>query len=314
MIDKKIPIVLISGFLGSGKTTLIGKILSLFASRLKIAIIQNEFAASGIDGYILSEVSSDFTLREINTGSIFCSCLFSQFKDAVVELTQSRELDLVIVEATGVADPIGIAQLFEDTIIDQRCYLSRIVTVVDTSRFLKGVSKITSARHQVQVADLVILSKVDLSGEETIKQVESEIFTINPLSKITTAAEVDSTIEEMLLDKATPLVVLQEIRGELSRCSARAYTSKIFKTTRAVRRSNLEIFLNSLNEDTLRLKGFVVDPQGQSYIVQYQPGQCEVIPMSGAIVGNTELISIGYCQPNFNLLQANAHPFIYKFN
>ncbi len=300
-MKRKIPITLVSGFLGSGKTTLIGEILSRYTPQLKIAIIQNEFAASGIDGYILRKENSAFTLRELNTGSIFCSCLFSQFKEAIIELTQNDAFDLVIVEATGIADPIGIAQLFEDEAVNQHCYLSRILTVVDAARFLRGISKIVGARHQVQVADMVLISKVDLTDNETVRQVAREIREINPLAEVSIGISADNIL-------AAPLsnLISQGVNGELTRCGEGGYQSKIFKTTKAVTRANLDKFLDSLDDDILRLKGFVIDPHGESYMIQYQPGQCEVIPIKGAIIGNTELISIGYREPNFNLLQANT--------
>ncbi|MFI3286446.1 MAG: CobW family GTP-binding protein [Rikenellaceae bacterium] len=302
----KIPIVLISGFLGSGKTTLIGNFIEECSSALRVAVVQNEFAASGVDGQLLCASSPKFILRELNTGSIFCSCLFSHFKDAVVELSQHSQVDIIVVEATGIADPIGIAQLMEDESVASCCYLARIITIVDASRFLKGVSKIISAYHQVQVADIVMVSKTDLVNISTTQAVEREVKRINPLAKVHLGCSSEFMLHPLLFDSTLPIAVDQHIEGALTHCGSGGYVSKIFKTTRPIAHDKLELFLDSLDENILRLKGMVVDEWGRSLLIQYIPGQREVIPMNEGVVGATELISIGYSSPNFNLLNANT--------
>ncbi len=305
----KIPIILISGFLGSGKTSLIGRLLSNYSSKIKIAVVQNEFAASSIDGQILQGGDKSFTLRELNTGSIFCSCLFSHFKDVVVELASTSRVELIIVEATGIADPIGIAQLLEDEAVTRLCYLSRIVTLIDASRFLRGVSFIVGARHQVQVADMVFVSKVDLVDSQMRLDVECEVRKINPMVEILSGDYSDIDLRAMIEEPSEPLALRQGIAGELTRCGTGGYISKIFKTTAPISRANLERFLASLGDEILRLKGFVRDEHGVSYVVQYIPGKAEVIALTGDAIGNTELISIGYKAPNFNLLHGSQIGF-----
>lgn len=302
-MNAKVPIILVTGFLGSGKTSFLGQILKEYSTSRKIAVVQNEFAQSSIDGLILRELKGEFTLKELNTGSIFCSCLFSQFKNLLIELSQSVMPDLVLVEATGIADPIAIAELMEDERVSQNYYLSRIFTVVDAPRFSAVLSKIMGVRNQVQVADVVLINKVDLVDHTTMQQVIKEVAAINPLTKIVIGNRDNFDVKPLFNDDLMQSGVLEKgLKGKLTRCGDGDYISKSFKTTAYIELAKLEAFLASLGEDILRLKGYITTPQGESFVVQYVPGHSEIIPCTRAL-GYTELISIGYVAPPYAMLQ-----------
>ncbi len=304
---RKVPIILISGFLGSGKTSLIAELLDGLFVGSRVAVVQNEFAASSIDSTILKQEGRDFVLRELNTGSIFCTCLFSHFRDAVVELAELPSLDSIIVEATGIADPIGIAKLLEEESVAKRCYLSQIITLVDATRFLRGVSQITGARHQVQVADVVVVSKTDLVDAAALAKVRERVVQINPMAQIVERGRGAMELQTLMLKSAEPQSLKKENRGELTSCGEGGYVSKIFKSARAIKRSNLDCFLSSLTDDILRLKGYVVTDDAKVLMVQYTPGYLSVKEVDREIVGNTELIAIGYREPQFVLLQIDCN-------
>ncbi len=106
---RSIPFILVTGFLGSGKTTLVTRLLNHFGNEKKIAVIQNEFANANIDGQELEKTGKAFKILEINKGSVFCVCLLSSFIQSLVELVESCQPDIIVLEATGLADPISIA-------------------------------------------------------------------------------------------------------------------------------------------------------------------------------------------------------------
>ncbi|MFI3248055.1 MAG: CobW family GTP-binding protein [Rikenellaceae bacterium] len=296
---KKSAIVLVTGFLGCGKTTLIRELLLNVSGNKRIAVIQNEFSQTSIDGDILRDVGRDFSMKELNTGSIFCVCLFAKFKEAVVEMVERYTPDIIIVEASGIADPIAVAELVEDKKVAGVAYLSRILTVVDAPRFEVALSKIVGVRHQVQVADAVLVNKCDLVGEEQLDRVSKMIADINPLACEKRGVFGKYEIGELLSDVPSDVVRL----GELTRCGDGDYISKSFRSAQMVERDKLDAFLETLTDDTLRLKGYVTTTDGESLMIHYVPGQCVVTRCEGRMAGRCELISIGYVVPLFNMLK-----------
>ncbi len=299
----KVPILLVTGFLGSGKTSLLKELLVSNAGKRRIAVIQNEFAQSSIDGEILKEVTTDFVIRELNTGSIFCACLFSQFKAVLKELSSRDDIDMVVVEATGIADPIAIAQLMEDKALSMSYYLSRILSVVDAPRFLEVLVKISGVRHQVQVADSVIVNKIDLVGEDRLTEIEAMVRQINPFANIVSCSHGAIDISKVLDGELSkPIYEQQGIKGELTKCGEGGYVSKCYKATNMVSREGLERFMESLSEDILRVKGYVTLTTGESVMVQYVPEQINITPLDGGAMSRVELVAIGFSEPDFSLL------------
>ena len=96
---KKIPFYLVTGFLGSGKTTLIKQFIGSYADLKKIAIIQNEFAEVNIDSRDLRETRKSFELLEMNNGSVFCVCLLGSFVYSLASFIEEHHPDLIILEA-----------------------------------------------------------------------------------------------------------------------------------------------------------------------------------------------------------------------
>ena len=108
-MEKKIKLYLLTGFLGSGKTTFLTNILNDLSGQ-RVGVIMNEFGKVGIDGTIIKK--EDIELIEINKGSIFCSCLQLSFVSALVEMAD-RDMDYVFVESSGLADPSNIGEFLE---------------------------------------------------------------------------------------------------------------------------------------------------------------------------------------------------------
>ncbi len=163
---KKIPLILVTGFLGSGKTSLLKQILKEIGSSRKIAIVQNEFAPGRVDSVELQASGVPFDLLEINNGSVFCACLLDDFISRLAEFIRTYQPEAIFLEATGLADPVSLAQVMQTPEVTKYIFLGGVWTVVDCLNFDKSHQYIQRVRHQIQIADIILLNKTDLAPPE----------------------------------------------------------------------------------------------------------------------------------------------------
>lgn len=187
----KVPVTILTGYLGSGKTTLMNHILDDQSHGLKFAIIENEFGEVGVDEKILSE-NTDEEIVEVMNGCICCTVR----GDLVVALNKLYDkiskFDAIIIETTGLADPAPVAQtFFVDENISKKYSLDGIITVVDAKYINtrlddekpEGVEN--EAVEQVTFADRIILNKTDLvSNEAELQAIEKRLKSLSPIAQI----------------------------------------------------------------------------------------------------------------------------------
>ena len=181
--DRKIPVTVITGYLGSGKTTLLNHILSGQQGR-KVAVIVNEFGEVGIDGQLIVR-DDDEQLIEFNNGCLCCT-VRGDLIDTITKLQErAGELDAIIIETTGLADPAPVAStFFVSEEIRASTRLDSFVTVVDVVNLEKNLAQSVEAQEQVAFADIVLVNKVDLASEEAVARVERTVRSLNPLATI----------------------------------------------------------------------------------------------------------------------------------
>ncbi|MBM3215902.1 GTP-binding protein [Candidatus Poribacteria bacterium] len=178
-----LPVTILAGFLGSGKTTLLNYILSANHG-LKIAVIVNEFGEIGIDNQLVIGMDGSDDVIELSNGCICCS-VRTDLYDAVRNLLKKqRDVDYLVIETTGLANPQPIAQTFFVPELQEKTYLDSIVTVVDAVNFPRVMRDSEVAEQQVAFADFVLLNKVDDAFAEAVDAVEKHIRGINPFSRI----------------------------------------------------------------------------------------------------------------------------------
>lgn len=194
-IDSRIPATVITGFLGAGKTTLLNKLLRNQAGR-KIAVIVNEFGEVGIDGQLVFDDENE-QLIEFNNGCLCCTVR----GDLIETLERIREragdLDAIIIETTGLADPAPVAStFFVSDEVKSAARLDAFITVVDAMNFDRSLDENEEAREQLGFADIVLLNKIDLVTEEDLERIEDRIRRLNPLAKVyrTSQADVDPSL------------------------------------------------------------------------------------------------------------------------
>ncbi len=173
----KIKTLIITGFLGAGKTTLINNILDSFENK-KIAIIENEFSELGIDSNLIK--SSNDNLYELNNGCICCT-MNGELQGVLGEIVSNKEnFDYLIIETTGVADPAPIVESFfsNPNLVDE-FEIDSVITLVDSKHFLKQIDRDFEVKKQIAFGDLIILNKTDLVDQNELILIEKKIKSIN---------------------------------------------------------------------------------------------------------------------------------------
>ena len=215
---KSIPITVLCGFLGAGKTTLMNHLLANQSGK-KVAVIVNEFGEVNIDASLV--VHTDEKTVELSNGCICCT-LRGDLLEAVDILLRERELDMILIESTGIGEPLPIAQAFcltpeelelEEGIPDLsgRVHVDAMITVVDAAQFFelwmrketipgddaeRGFGELLA--EQIEFADIVVLNKLDVADPENVAKLRSLIGLTNPRAKILDSVRGELPISELL--------------------------------------------------------------------------------------------------------------------
>ncbi|MEI4261192.1 CobW family GTP-binding protein [Roseovarius sp. D0-M9] len=177
-----IPVTILTGYLGAGKTTLLNRILSEDHGR-RYAVIVNEFGEIGIDAELI--VAAQENLRQLANGCLCCSVRGDLVETIGEVLSGSEPVDGIIVECTGLADPVPVAQTFlaEDS-IRARTRLDAVVTMVDAQHFSKARATARELDDQVAFADVLILNKIDAVPHSDVQSVRDLLTMINPRAEL----------------------------------------------------------------------------------------------------------------------------------
>jgi G3E family GTPase len=207
----KIPVTVLSGYLGSGKTTLLNHLLN-HQNGYKIAVIVNDMSEVNIDAELVKQVRhlsrTDEKLVEMSNGCICCT-LREDLLIEVEKLAKQGDIDYIVIESTGISEPIPVAQTFsyidEDLGIDltRFCRLDTMVTVVDANRFwndFRSGESLLDRREalgeadtreiadllidQIEFCDCLILNKCDLVSDDELQKLENVLRTLQPKAKL----------------------------------------------------------------------------------------------------------------------------------
>jgi G3E family GTPase len=199
------PVTVLTGYLGSGKTTLLNRILTETHGK-RYAVIVNEFGEVGIDNDLV--VNADEEIFEMNNGCICCTVRGDLIRILAGLMRRKGNLDGILVETTGLADPAPVAKL------------DAIVTVVDAKHLLSQIDHAHEAQEQLAFADVVLLNKTDLVSGDELARIETRIRQINPYARIHRTERCDVDLGNVLgreafnLDRI--LAIEPEFLGEIA--------------------------------------------------------------------------------------------------
>lgn len=254
-----LPVTLVTGFLGSGKTTLLNHLLSARQPH-RTAVLVNEFGELGIDAELI--VSTDSDLVELANGCICCSINQDLVRAVARVLEQRHRIDSLVVETSGLADPMPVAMTF--VALEQQTRLDAILTLIDCESY--ACAEATAAGYnQVRFADLLLLNKSDLVDPAQLDALEARLDALKPGVRRLRTTHARAPWP-MLLDLG--LFQPQSVPTE-DHLDQDGFTSLSFQSDRPVVGERLQRFLSEqLPASAYRAKGLLwIEGRSERYVL-----------------------------------------------
>ena len=248
------PVTVLTGFLGAGKTTLVNRILSE-PHGLRIAVLVNDFGEIAIDGELIVGVAAQKV--SLANGCVCCEVRDDLLAAIDALLVSGAEIDAIVLEASGVAEPLSIARTFVDAAYQQRLRLDGIIAVVDAEQLPAQVADpaISDLIYgQIGCSDVVLLNKIDLADRPRVEAVRN--FVTDRLDGVRMIETVHADVPLSVLLGAHP-------EGEISMGDAvghghrAGFVSWVYRRVRPFAEESLRDCIAHLPPSVYRIKGFV---------------------------------------------------------
>jgi G3E family GTPase len=260
-------IILITGFLGAGKTTFLNRLLAHFR-QARTGIIVNDFGEVAVDGDLIRANPSFLNsgseqLIEIANGSIFCSCLQSAFLDGLTHYAHHRT-DLLMIETSGMSDPSSMERLLASEEVFRTTFnLMASYCLIDAVSFLDLADHFLFIENQVKACDIAVISKTEQVEREVLPAIHSKLRSFQPGILI---LENDRSDEELFDAKSISSVINRfaahpiqspEIPPLFHGCQAVARPQSFFLVQKPVELNIVTRFFDQIRESVYRVKGFL---------------------------------------------------------
>ncbi len=308
-----LPVTIITGFLGSGKTTLVNHILN-HRQQLKIAVLVNEFGDINIDSQLLVTMEED--MLELSNGCICCTINDSLVDTIHSVLERDERIDYLVIETSGIADPLPIALTLLQSELRDLTRLDSILTVLDGENFSLDLLNGQAAHNQILYGDILLLNKMDLADERQLKSVEQFCRDLKEGARILRCQQAQVPLSIILglggaalNGESAELVQASDsasgasqapISNHIQQDGFRAFS---FRSDRPISVHRFQFFLEEqLPETVYRAKGLLWFEEGadKQMVFQLSGKRFTIDPLSRPKPFTNQLVIIG---KNLNLLQ-----------
>jgi G3E family GTPase len=252
-----VKIIILTGFLGSGKTTFLKKLLEKYSHK-KIGVIMNDFGKIGVDVELIDR--GGIKMAEINSGSIFCSCKSDQFIKAMMEVIK-EDVETILVESSGLANPSTLPKIL-DIIKDKKgkdIEKIEILGVMDATNIYKLVQTVQILKQQIAISDLLILNKCDIATDKEKEKSLNAIRQYNDKVLIyeTSFAEIPDSIIEGVLHKNDSQIFENQFT---------IAHNVLVRLPEDAEKEKVEKWVESFKRKIYRIKGFLKLKEGWFYL------------------------------------------------
>lgn len=292
--EKTIHVYLITGFLGSGKTTFLNHIIKAFPRDRKLMILMNEFGEIGIDGRLVED--QDMAMLEISRGSIFCVCVKTDFIKGLSKIAGVIRPDVLFIEATGVANPADLKRDLKLAIFNDCFWFAEQFCLIDAENFVSAYETFTSVEKQVESSTVFVINKTDLAPADEVRRIKAIVARHHPAPQFseTTFADIpldrflpgriqevqqgSDDVPDIMSDEQVEAAIdalLDDPRGAVSPPDMLA--SAVF-VWRGEDLASFRRWADLLPSQLLRAKGFVQQHQGTLFLFSWVLGKWELKP------------------------------------
>lgn len=274
----RLPVTIVTGFLGSGKTTLVNHILAA-QHGLDIAVMVNELGDIAIDGALIENAGEDIV--ELANGCVCCSINNDLANALAGLLRREKRLDYLVVETTGVADPLPIALTFLRPEFRERVRVDSIVALADAENFGADGIAGQAARNQLRYADIVLLNKCDRVGDARLAAIEAEIAAAANGARIARTVRAGIALPLLLsvgLFQSGRYVAAQDH----DHLAADGFEAVSFESPYPFAADRFQAFLEELPGDVFRAKGILAIDGGAGRHVFHLVGRRFTLDAAGA--------------------------------
>jgi G3E family GTPase len=298
-----IPTILLTGFLGAGKTTALNAILKFLKPlNINIALLINEFGSINIDSELVDKQYKK-NIFEVNQGSIFCICTRDQFFKALDKIIQKQPpFEFLLIEASGIASTGDLNEYLNTEAYMERLAIIENICIIDAVNFHKVFATLPAIKNQVQEATICIINKIDMAKDNDIdiNVIENIIKELNPDARIFKAIYGELDFKN-IINLKNPKRWSSFSQLKKQRPSA-IYTITL-ESEGQVNIDDIKQFIASLNEKLLRAKGFI-QSENKTFFVEFINGEIKISPWAKNIKSKNTLVLIGY-KMDENLLKTD---------
>jgi len=251
-----IEIVLLTGFLGAGKTTLMNNILEEFSDK-RLGVIVNEFGSVSIDTILMKR--DGIEIATLSNGSIFCACIKDKFVDSLIEMS-ILDIEYLFIEASGLADPANMGQILDGISLktNGNYHYRGSICIVDGENFLELYDLLPAIHNQLEFSSAVVINKSDKLDACRLDEILGIIHRVNH--------EASSCITSFCRLNVGEIIEDLEVKRKGTKETSNTIESKpktfVIKGEQTLPYEKLEKFLEEIADGTYRMKGFAKTDRG----------------------------------------------------